>query len=175
MNDNKHNGKEIKELRDKLSLTRKNLADILELSEPTIVRLEAREEMDQMAKNLEKFLDTLKWLYEEVQKKECNVQYRYIFSLILGSTESKKAMEKMKSRGFGWVTIGLVSAGSLAAIPLSLVFGGLFINAAIHGKLALNKKSNEELLKKLKSYTNLYGAKGLLYLASQIRMGIKIK
>ncbi len=164
----------VRNLRIELSLTRKNLADILELSEPTIVRWEEAKGTGRAINSLQ-LLNTLEWLYEEVQKENCNVQYKYIFSLILGSTESKKAMEKMKAKGFGWITIGLVAAASFAVIPLGLVFGGLFINAAMQGKLALNKKNNEELFKKLKAYTNLYGAKGLLYLASQIRMGIKIK
>lgn len=168
----------IKSLRKKLNLTRKNLALILDVSEPTIIRWEGAQkgkDATTIDKHNLQLLGTLNWLYEEVKKEKSNVHLKYIYSLILGSSESKKAIEIMKTLGFGWITVGLTAASGFAAMPLGLIFGGPIINALILGKLALNKKSNEELFKKLNSFTQKYGAKGLLYIASQIKEGILIK
>ena len=168
----------IKETRERLNLTRKNLALILDVSEPTVIRWEGAQK-GKNATTIDKhnlqLLETLNWLYEEVQKEKTGVHLKYIFSIILGSSESKKALENMQKKGFGWITLGLTATLSIAAIPFSLIslipaVGGLSI-----AKLALDKKKNEELFKKLNSFTQKYGTKGLLYVAGQIREGINIK
>lgn len=168
----------IKETRERLNLTRKNLAIILDVSEPTIIRWEGAQkgkDATTIDKHNLQLLETLNWLYEEVQKEKTGVHLKYIFSIILGSSESKKALENMQKKGFGWVALGLTATLSLAAIPFSLMrlipaVGGLSI-----AKLALDKKKNEELFKKLNSFTQKYGAKGLLYIAGQIKEGIELK
>ncbi len=168
----------IKEIRERLNLTRRNLAIILDVSEPTVIRWEGAQkgkDATTIDKHNLQLLETFNWLYEEVQKEKSNVHLKYIFSIILGSSESKKALENMQKKGFGWVAIGLTASLSFAAISFSLMnlmpaVGGLSI-----AKLALDKKKNEELFKKLNSFTQKYGAKGLLYIAGQIREGIEIK
>ena len=168
----------IKSLRKKLNLTRKNLALILDVSEPTVIRWEGAQkgkDATTIDKHNLQLLETLNWLYEEVKKEKTNVHLKYIFSLILGSSASKKALESMQKKGFGWVALGLIASLSVAAVPVSFI--GLIpaITGLSMTKLALDKKKNEELFKKLNNFTQKYGAKGLLYIASQIREGINIK
>lgn len=168
----------IKSLRKKLNLTRKNLALILDVSEPTVIRWEGAQkgkDATTIDKHNLKLLETLNWLFDEVKKEKTNVHLKYIFSIILGSSESKKALESMQKKGFGWITLGLTATLSIAAIPFSLIslipaLGGLSI-----AKLALDKKKNEELFKKLNIFTQKYGAKGLLYIAGLIKENVSIK
>ena len=168
----------IKETRERLNLTRKNLALILDVSEPTIIRWEGAQK-GKDATNIDKhniqLLETLNWLYEEVQKEKTGVHLKYIFSIILGSSESKKALENMQKKGFGWVALGLTATLGFAAIPLSLISLMPIMGGSSIAKLALDKKKNEELFKKLNNFTQKYGAKGLLYIACQIKEGIEIK
>ncbi|MBL7087047.1 MAG: hypothetical protein ISS28_08165 [Candidatus Cloacimonetes bacterium] len=168
----------IKETRERLDLTRKNLALILDVSEPTVIRWEgAQKGKDATAidKHNLNLIETLKWLYKEVQKEKTGVHLKYIFSIILGSSESKKALENMQKKGFGWVAIGLTASLSFAAIPFSLMGFIPFVGGLSMTKLALDKKKNEDLFKKLNAFTQKYGAKGLLYIVGQIREGIEIK
>ena len=178
MNNKNSSADYIKSLRKKLNFTRKNLALILDVSEPTVIRWEGAQK-GKDATIIDKYnlqlLETLNWLFDEVKKEKNNFYLKYIFSLILGSSECKKALESMQKKGFGWVALGLTATLGIAAIPFSLMslmptVGGLSI-----AKLSLDKKKNEELFRKLNSFTQKYGAKGLLYIASQIREGINIK
>lgn len=178
MLENKESLEFIKKTRERLSLTRRNLALILDVSEPTIIRWEGAQkgkDATSIDKHNLQLIKTLKWLYEEVQKEKTGVHLKYIFSIILGTSESKKALGDMQKKGFGWVAIGLTASFSFTAIPFSLMSLIPAISGLSIAKLALDKKKNEELFKNLTTYSQLYGAKGLLYLASQIKLGIKIK
>ena len=168
----------ILQTRKKLNLSRKNLALILNVSEPTIVRWEGAQKGNEAsnidAHNLQ-LLKTLNWLFDEVNKEKCDLRLKYIYSLILGTTESKKAINFMKSLGFSWIAVSLVGARSLAPIPIELIFKNNLINPFVINILALNKKNNEKLFKNLKKFSATYGAKGLLYVASMIKEGFIIK
>jgi len=157
---------ELKSFREKMTLTRKNLAAMLEVSEATIVRWESIDDKKETLEITEQdslLLETLAWLHEKAIKTKEIKEETVLYSLILMLSGSTKHLKYMENRFGFWRMFNLSSTSLIAC---SVMTPSIVIQLLMHLFISKKNKSIEKYIELYTEYGKTYGVRALLCIAS---------
>ncbi len=154
------------QLRAKLSLSRQNLADMMEVSEQTVIRWEDAQkgrEIVAVSDNDLMLLKNLEWLHETATSSDQIDEVKILYALLLGKSGSKRQIKSLLGKYEVWAALS------------SLVFPMLYMAASLISVLgSVNKVLGEKRIKEktelLTNYITQHGTKSALYLAGYYRI-----